>query len=175
MDLDVSNFELTRGSRDGHGGVNASPAKEEYKKVLAAKLFGGSATNKVLSFNAKPPPPREDHQSSLRVLFTRNRDAGLLPKKYSRHIPQAPERILDAPEARSSSPPTTIRHRRKRASSAARAPRAGVAPADRPAPSAPGLSAPHHPTLPLAPFTRPPPCQLPFTRPPPCSCSTTTT
>jgi len=98
MDLDVSNFELTRGSRDGHGGVNASPAKEEYKKVLAAKLFGGSATNKVLSFNAKPPPPREDHQSSLRVLFTRNRDAGLLPKKYSRHIPQAPERILDAPE-----------------------------------------------------------------------------
>ena len=36
--------------------------------------------------------------NSLRVLYTQNREAGFQPRKYSRHIPQAPERILDAPE-----------------------------------------------------------------------------
>ena len=32
------------------------------------------------------------------MLYSQNREAGLAPKKYTRHIPQAPERILDAPE-----------------------------------------------------------------------------
>eukprot|EP00316_Scyphosphaera_apsteinii_P008357 CAMPEP_0119346228 /NCGR_PEP_ID=MMETSP1333-20130426/107897_1 /TAXON_ID=418940 /ORGANISM="Scyphosphaera apsteinii, Strain RCC1455" /LENGTH=477 /DNA_ID=CAMNT_0007358727 /DNA_START=60 /DNA_END=1493 /DNA_ORIENTATION=- len=98
MDLDVSHFELTRCCTDENAGVNASPAKEEYKKELALNLFAGNASNKVLAFKSKTPRPAEDHQHSLRVLFTQNRDAGLLPKRYSRHIPQAPERILDAPE-----------------------------------------------------------------------------
>ena len=97
MDLEVSHFELTRFQNE-NAGVNASPAKEEYKKELAAHLFSGSASNKVLAFKNKAPAAPADHQNSLRVLYTQNRDAGLLPKKYSRHIPQAPERILDAPE-----------------------------------------------------------------------------
>uniref|UniRef100_A0A6S9SZY3 CDC20/Fizzy WD40 domain-containing protein n=1 Tax=Chrysotila carterae TaxID=13221 RepID=A0A6S9SZY3_CHRCT len=98
MDLDVSHFELTRSCQNENASVNASPAKEEYKKELAANLFAGNASNKVLAFKSKAPRPAEDHQNSLRVLYTQNRDAGLLPKRYSRHIPQAPERILDAPE-----------------------------------------------------------------------------
>ena len=100
MDLDVSHFEVTRGNsaQNENAGVNASPAKEEYKKELAANLFAGQSSNKVLAYKTKAPKPAEDHQSSLRVLYTQNRDAGLLPKRYSRHIPQAPERILDAPE-----------------------------------------------------------------------------
>jgi cell division cycle protein 20 (cofactor of APC complex) len=98
MDLDVSHFELTRAHQNENAGVNASPAKEEYKKELAANLFAGQATNKVLAFKAKAPAAPADHQNSLRVLYTQNREAGSAPKKYSRHIPQAPERILDAPE-----------------------------------------------------------------------------
>mmetsp|Transcript_13142 Transcript_13142/g.42157 ORF Transcript_13142/g.42157 Transcript_13142/m.42157 type:complete len:482 (-) Transcript_13142:218-1663(-) len=98
MDMDVSHFELTRAREEENATVNASPAKEEYKKALAANLFAGGATNKVLAFKHKAPAAPADHQNSLRVLYTQNRDAGLLPKKYSRHIPQAPERILDAPE-----------------------------------------------------------------------------
>ena len=41
MDLDVSHFELTRehGSNSENASVNASPAKEEYKKELAATLL----------------------------------------------------------------------------------------------------------------------------------------
>ena len=89
MDLDVSHFEITRTSGNENAGVNASPAKEEYKKELAANLFAGGATNKVLAFKNKAPKPAEDHQNSLRVLYTQNRDAGLQPKRYSRHIPQA--------------------------------------------------------------------------------------
>lgn len=98
MDLDVSHFELTRSHQNENAGVNASPAKEEYKKELAANLFAGQATNKVLAFKSKAPAAPAGHQNSLRVLYTQNREAGLAPKKYSRHIPQAPERILDAPE-----------------------------------------------------------------------------
>ena len=41
MDFDVSHFELTRASMPGaeNANVNASPAKEEYKKELAATLM----------------------------------------------------------------------------------------------------------------------------------------
>ena len=94
MDMNVSHFELTRGDAEN---ANASPAKEEYKKELAAKL-NMAAVNKVLAFSNKAPKPAEEHQNSLRVLYSQNREAGLAPKKYTRHIPQAPERILDAPE-----------------------------------------------------------------------------
>eukprot|EP00312_Isochrysidales_sp_CCMP1244_P037495 CAMPEP_0202744842 /NCGR_PEP_ID=MMETSP1388-20130828/6909_1 /ASSEMBLY_ACC=CAM_ASM_000864 /TAXON_ID=37098 /ORGANISM="Isochrysis sp, Strain CCMP1244" /LENGTH=144 /DNA_ID=CAMNT_0049411971 /DNA_START=17 /DNA_END=448 /DNA_ORIENTATION=+ len=87
MDMDVSHFELTRAREEENATVNASPAKEEYKKALAANLFAGGATNKVLAFKHKAPAAPADHQNSLRVLYTQNRDAGLLPKKYSRHIP----------------------------------------------------------------------------------------
>ena len=37
-------------------------------------------------------------EPSLRVLYTQNREAGQRPRRYSRYVPQAPERILDAPE-----------------------------------------------------------------------------
>ena len=52
MDLDISHFELTHSTSAGgeNANVNASPAKEEYKKELAANLFAGSSTNKVLAF-----------------------------------------------------------------------------------------------------------------------------
>eukprot|EP00966_Prymnesium_polylepis_P046934 1087633-Prymnesium_polylepis.1 len=102
MDLDVSNFELTRKALElntENTDVNASPAKEEYKKELAQTLMQTNGpTSKVLAFRNKAPKPADAHQNSLRVLYTQNREAANLPRKYSRHIPQAPERILDAPE-----------------------------------------------------------------------------
>ncbi|KAL3912267.1 MAG: hypothetical protein SGPRY_008393 [Prymnesium sp.] len=101
MDLDVSNFELTRKSLDlntENAELNASPAKKEYKKELAQTLMQQHPNSKVLAFKSKAPKPPESHQNSLRVLYTQNREAGNAPRKYSRQIPQAPERILDAPE-----------------------------------------------------------------------------
>ncbi|KAL1500204.1 hypothetical protein AB1Y20_012873 [Prymnesium parvum] len=101
MDLDVSNFELTRKHLElntENMNANASPAKEEYKKELAQTLMQNNPSSKVLAFKSKAPKPAESHQNSLRVLYTQNREAGNVPRKYSRQIPQAPERILDAPE-----------------------------------------------------------------------------
>ena len=102
MDHDVSHFELTCGANQTENNkLNASPAKEEYKKELANTLMQTpQASNKVLAFQNRPRPPENvlADKSSLRVLYTQNREAGFLPRKYSRHIPQAPERILDAPE-----------------------------------------------------------------------------
>ena len=106
MDLDVSQSLMqgtdTENCVNGRN-VNASPAKEAYNSKLAQTLMGSSQSNpttaKVLAFQNKPAPaPASVHESSLRALYTQNREAGFQPKKYSRHIPQAPERILDAPE-----------------------------------------------------------------------------
>ena len=104
MDFEVSHFELTRPQARGAGpenaNVNASPAKEEYKKELAATLMhAAQPSNKVLAFQSRPKLVDSVHAAtSMAVLYQQNREAGFLPRKYSRHIPQAPERILDAPE-----------------------------------------------------------------------------
>ena len=53
-DLSVSGFEVEKGgssSDERVQEVNASPAKEEYKKKLAAELFYGSPhDNRILNF-----------------------------------------------------------------------------------------------------------------------------
>ena len=105
-DLGVSAFEVEQGgSSTGEGEANASPAKEEYKKRLAAELFrGGPANNRVLNFglrstnelpNERPAASGDD---SLRMLYTLNRQAVRRVSWTGRVIPQSPERILDAPE-----------------------------------------------------------------------------
>jgi len=57
--------------------------------------------SRVLAFKQKAPAPKEGHTNSLQVLYSasRNLDAGINKSiKPSRHIPSAPERILDAPD-----------------------------------------------------------------------------
>jgi len=56
---------------------------------------------RVLAFKKKAPAPKEGHTNSLQVLYsaTRNLDASSSKTtKTNRHIPSAPERILDAPD-----------------------------------------------------------------------------
>jgi cell division cycle protein 20 (cofactor of APC complex) len=101
FDMAVSQFEIARRGDAENAGVeyNASPAKEEYKRELASTLYaGGAGGNKVLAFKSKAPKPAEGHQSSLRVLYSQNKDAMNQPRRFARNIPQAPERILDAPD-----------------------------------------------------------------------------
>ena len=57
MDLDVSHFELTRGSTadsENNTHANASPAKEEYNSKLAQTLMQSNPSSKVLAFKNKP-------------------------------------------------------------------------------------------------------------------------
>jgi len=100
MNQDVSHFELTRKYHSVEStDVNRSPAKEEYKRELAQTLMQTSgASSKVLAFGAKAPQQMIDHENALRNHFTHNREASKLPRKYTRHIPQDAERILDAPD-----------------------------------------------------------------------------
>ena len=105
-DLSVSGFEVEKGgssSDERVQEVNASPAKEEYKKKLAAELFYGSPyDNRVLNFggseNAVRAAAAETEKDSLRMLYTLNRMSVKRASYTGRHIPQSPERILDAPE-----------------------------------------------------------------------------
>ncbi|KAG8471083.1 hypothetical protein KFE25_009504 [Diacronema lutheri] len=101
FNMAVSQFEIARrgDTENAIYDYNASPAKEEYKRELASTLYqGGALSNKVLAFKSKAPKPAEGHQNSLRVLYSQNKDAMNVPRRFARNIPQAPERILDAPD-----------------------------------------------------------------------------
>ena len=57
----------------------------------------GDTSYRVLAFKQKAPAPPDGYASGMKVLYTQNRAAA--PKvKTTRHIPSAPERVLDAPE-----------------------------------------------------------------------------
>ena len=119
IDLAISSFEVEKAAHlDGHAAEEgASPAKEEYKRVLAKSLFRGKASNnRILSFGnggsgaatAASEAPSNSACStsrsncdddSFRMLYARNRhELGRTQSRAGRYIPQSPERILDAPE-----------------------------------------------------------------------------
>ena len=101
MDLDVSHYALTNNNthdaENTDGQINTP--NDMYKKELAQTLMCSDPSSaKVLALKSKAPKPSEENENSLRVLYTQNREAGFCAQDYTRHIPQAPERILDAPE-----------------------------------------------------------------------------
>ena len=100
MDLSISSMEVERGAvadQPPHE-LNASPAKEEYKRRLASNLFAGDPdNNRVLAFNS-PPRKKKADADTLRTIYTANRMRTSAPRRSGRLIPQAPERILDAPD-----------------------------------------------------------------------------
>lgn len=103
MDLDVAYFNLKREAKENsNANVEvASPMKEEYRRKLAEKLFpdsGALQSPKILAFKRKPPPSLQvKEQTALEFLPTDARVSS--PSKFLyRHIPPAPERVLDAPE-----------------------------------------------------------------------------
>lgn len=97
----VSTYEVEKGaSSQDMLEANASPAKEEYKKRLAAELFRGEpSNNRVLNFCTEKPAERPTTgNDTLRMLYTLNRQSVKRTSWSGRPIPQSPERILDAPE-----------------------------------------------------------------------------
>jgi cell division cycle protein 20 (cofactor of APC complex) len=101
MDLDMARYALSKEneSKDASDcfAEVVSPSKEAYKKQLASTLLEEGKESKILAFKAKAPAPPAGHENALKGLFSQN-NAGVSKKKQFRHIPQAPERILDAPE-----------------------------------------------------------------------------
>lgn len=99
MNLDACHFNLleTESKKDE---ATLSPAQLDFQRNMRANLMDvEDKTTGILALRHKPPPPHPGFQSGLRVLYTHQAVRGKL-KKTSRHIPQTPDRILDAPELR---------------------------------------------------------------------------
>ncbi|XP_070563787.1 cell division cycle protein 20 homolog [Ptychodera flava] len=94
--FDVGHFKVMNEKKDADDEV-LSPTKLEQQKAMAGNLNGGILDSKILSYKSKPPQAPEGYQNNLRVLYSQNKTPGSC-RKTIRHIPQLPERILDAPE-----------------------------------------------------------------------------
>jgi len=100
----MSNENLSGNGPDNRS--TPSRLKAEHNAALAKSLFNTEEINsKILTFKSKAPKPTEHHQQNLRVLYTQNKEnssnlyGGQSKQKVlNRHIPSAPERILDAPD-----------------------------------------------------------------------------
>lgn len=104
MDFGDANFKMTRGGSDENCNLfsksNAAKSyedhtKEQFQKALKDNM--GASASRVLAFKTKAPKPAEGYQNSLKVLYSTNREKRVV-KRPRRHIPSAPERILDAPD-----------------------------------------------------------------------------
>ena len=113
MDIDVAHYNVMKenetGGRGGGNGMGAneilSPSREEYNKQLAHNLLsdanGAAASeSKILAFKNKAPAPPLGFENPMRSVYSANAPGGasIKSRRQVRHIPQAPERILDAPE-----------------------------------------------------------------------------
>nr|ATL75343.1 fizzy-like protein [Diachasma muliebre] len=76
----------------------SSPSKKEMQRLISENLHGGDINSmRVLSYQNKAPEPPEGYQNPLRVVYSQSKTPASI-KTSSRYIPQAPDRILDAPE-----------------------------------------------------------------------------
>lgn len=77
---------------------NISPYKKEMQRLIGENLHGGDINNmRVLSYQNKAPAPPAGYQNPLRVVYSQSKTPASV-KASTRYIPQAPDRILDAPE-----------------------------------------------------------------------------
>lgn len=92
--FELAHYKLTQDENE----VEESPAKKELQRVMCENLHGTDITQqKILSYKNKAPSAPEGFQNPMRVIYTQTKTPASV-KQSSRYIPQAPERILDAPD-----------------------------------------------------------------------------
>lgn len=107
MDIDVSRFmilekEDKKVTSEDENSYRAQLARTLLNRFSAPRYTNGTSFHnvsraKVLSFSDRAPDVQEDYINPNRVLYSQNAfDAGIHRNKV-RHIPQKPEKILDAP------------------------------------------------------------------------------
>lgn len=89
----------------GAGCVGDEDEHEATRVASSTSAATGSVdSHRVLAFRTKAPAPAEGFQSSLKILYSQNRSAAAAVRARgggssgARHIPSAPDRILDAPD-----------------------------------------------------------------------------
>lgn len=101
---DGSNFQQFCLDNDERKGGRELSSCHHYQSALANSLLQNSCheehpQSKILTFKQKAPKPPEGYVNSLRVLYSQNvSQISEQRKRVIRHIPQTPDRILDAPE-----------------------------------------------------------------------------
>jgi len=97
MDMDASHYKMCHNSATEENQEEiSSPAKVRYQQDVTAQLFDGAEESKILAFKNKVPAPKDGYKNHLSVLYSQS--GPVKQHKPSRHIPQMPERVLDAPE-----------------------------------------------------------------------------
>ncbi|XP_012276998.1 cell division cycle protein 20 homolog [Orussus abietinus] len=100
--FDLGHYKLQQASQNTEQNEekcdNVSPSKKEMQRLMGENFHGGDINNmRVLSYQNKAPAPPEGYQNPLRVVYSQTKTpAGV--KASTRYIPQAPDRILDAPD-----------------------------------------------------------------------------
>uniref|UniRef100_A0A182VUM5 CDC20/Fizzy WD40 domain-containing protein n=1 Tax=Anopheles minimus TaxID=112268 RepID=A0A182VUM5_9DIPT len=100
-DFDLGHYIVkqapTGKEEDTENEESTSPKHSERMKGLSEAMRGCDIKNhRLLSFQAKVPAPPEGHMNPLKAIYSVK--TPMSAKSGSRYIPNAPERILDAPE-----------------------------------------------------------------------------
>jgi cell division cycle protein 20 (cofactor of APC complex) len=75
-----------------------SPSQVEKERAMSENLHGRDInTTRVLAFQKKAPGPPDGYQNALKVVYSQSKTPHSA-KHPTRYIPQAPDRILDAPD-----------------------------------------------------------------------------
>lgn len=103
MDFEIAHFHLFRETKENaSSALNvSSPVKEEYKRKLAENLLRDRNfldRKKILAFKKKESITPVTGETALQQLYSADWLESSLARRVYRHIPQSPERILDAPE-----------------------------------------------------------------------------
>ena len=90
--------ELGSGSENGQNST-MSPSQAQYQRKMAENLVGTTELeSRIFSYNSKPPNPSDSNPLGLRVLYSNSKYSSPAKSTQIRHIPQNPDRILDAPD-----------------------------------------------------------------------------
>ncbi|XP_015515119.1 cell division cycle protein 20 homolog isoform X2 [Neodiprion pinetum] len=97
--FDLGHYKLQQqNTDDADKGETISPSKREMQRLIGENLHGGDINSmRVLSYQNKAPAPPEGYQNPLRVVYSQTKTPASV-KASTRYIPQAPDRILDAPD-----------------------------------------------------------------------------
>uniref|UniRef100_A0A1B6GJ63 Cell division cycle protein 20 homolog n=1 Tax=Cuerna arida TaxID=1464854 RepID=A0A1B6GJ63_9HEMI len=92
--FDICHFQMMHQQND----PALSPTQLEMQKAMSENLHGRDISNtRVLAFQKKAPAPPEGYTNPLKVVYSQSKTP-MSAKGATRYIPQAPDRILDAPE-----------------------------------------------------------------------------
>lgn len=92
--LDLAHLKLTQ----DESSKSESPTHKELQKAMSENLYGADISNqKILTYKNKAPSAPEGFQNPMKVIYTQVKTPASV-KNCSRYIPQAPDRILDAPD-----------------------------------------------------------------------------